>query len=110
MTRLEDTERIARRVLGGAHPLTTSVEQALQDARAVLLQANKGLVAELKAQIEALRLEEEEDTRAALRSRETPPTMQVRVGLSDTRASATQCALACALVALLVALVFAVVG
>ena len=31
---LEDAERIARRVLGGAHPLTTSLEDDLQDARA----------------------------------------------------------------------------
>ena len=33
---LEDTERVARRVLGGAHPLTTQMEQALQQARAAL--------------------------------------------------------------------------
>ncbi len=36
VTTLEDTERIARRVFGGAHPLTTQMEQALRDARAVL--------------------------------------------------------------------------
>ena len=34
VTTLEDTERIARRVLSGAHPLTTSLEDDLQDARA----------------------------------------------------------------------------
>ena len=36
VTTLEDTERIARRVLGGAHPLTESIEAALQNARAAL--------------------------------------------------------------------------
>jgi hypothetical protein len=33
---LEDLGRIARRVFGGAHPLTTQMEQALRDARAGL--------------------------------------------------------------------------
>ena len=33
---LEENERIARRVLGGAHPLTTGTERALQNARATL--------------------------------------------------------------------------
>ena len=36
VTTLEETERTARRVLGGAHPLTTVIERALQNARAVL--------------------------------------------------------------------------
>ena len=36
VTTLEETERIARRVLGGAHPLTKSVEIHLRGARAVL--------------------------------------------------------------------------
>ena len=36
MTILEDTERIARRVLGGAHPLTAAVKAALQNARSLL--------------------------------------------------------------------------
>jgi hypothetical protein len=36
VTTLEDTERIARRVLGGAHPLTTAFEAALRDAREAL--------------------------------------------------------------------------
>jgi len=35
-TTLEDTLRIARRVLGGAHPITTEIESDLQDARAAL--------------------------------------------------------------------------
>ena len=33
---LEETERIARRVLGGAHPLTKGIEHNLQNARAAL--------------------------------------------------------------------------
>ena len=33
---LEDLERIARRVLGGAHPLTVGIERSLQKARAAL--------------------------------------------------------------------------
>ena len=36
VTTLEDLERIARRVLGGAHPLTTGIEGSLQNARAAL--------------------------------------------------------------------------
>ena len=36
VTTLEDTDRIARRVFGGAHPLVVRVEKSLQDARAVL--------------------------------------------------------------------------
>ena len=33
---LDDTERIARRVLGSAHPLAIDIEKALRHARAVL--------------------------------------------------------------------------
>ena len=36
VTTLEETERTARRVLGGAHPLTEWIEEALQEARAAL--------------------------------------------------------------------------
>ena len=36
VTTLEDIERTARRVLGGAHPTTSNVEQTLRDARAAL--------------------------------------------------------------------------
>jgi len=36
VTTLEDLERIARRVLGGAHPFSLAVEGSLQDARAKL--------------------------------------------------------------------------
>ena len=33
---LEETGRIARRVLGGAHPITGGIEAALREARAAL--------------------------------------------------------------------------
>ena len=33
---LEETTPTARRVMGGAHPLTAAIERTLQDARAVL--------------------------------------------------------------------------
>ena len=36
VTTLEDMERIARRVFGGAHPTTTGIERHLRNARAVL--------------------------------------------------------------------------
>ena len=36
VTTLEDTGRIARRVLGGAHPTTTGIEDHLRVARAIL--------------------------------------------------------------------------
>ena len=36
VTTLEETERIARRVLGGEHPLATTIDIALQNARAAL--------------------------------------------------------------------------
>jgi len=36
VTTLEETERTARRVLGGAHPTTEGIEEELQDARAKL--------------------------------------------------------------------------
>ena len=36
VTTLEDTERIARRVLGGAHPRTVLIEDLLRCARAAL--------------------------------------------------------------------------
>ena len=35
-TTLEELERTARRVLGGAHPLTTEIERDLPTARAAL--------------------------------------------------------------------------
>ena len=36
VTTLEDAERISRRVLGGAHPVTEEIEDELQNARAAL--------------------------------------------------------------------------
>ena len=36
VTTLEDTERTARRVFGGAHPAVVDIERALQNARAAL--------------------------------------------------------------------------
>ena len=36
VTTLEDAGRIARRVLGGAHPSTVNMERGLQHARAAL--------------------------------------------------------------------------
>ena len=36
VTTLEETARIARRVLGGAHPVTVDIEGALANARAAL--------------------------------------------------------------------------
>ena len=33
---LEETERTAQRVLGGAHPITSSIEAALRQSRAAL--------------------------------------------------------------------------
>ena len=36
VTTLEETERTARRVFGGAHPLTTGIEGELRNARAAL--------------------------------------------------------------------------
>ena len=36
VTTLEDTERTARRVLGGAHPITKAIERGLRAARAKL--------------------------------------------------------------------------
>ena len=36
VTTLEDTARVARRVLGGGHPLTAAIELDLRKARAIL--------------------------------------------------------------------------
>ena len=36
VTSLEDTDRIARRVIGAAHPLTSTIEEDLREARAAL--------------------------------------------------------------------------
>jgi len=39
VTTLEDIERTARRVLGGAHPTTMGIERSLQNSRAELRDA-----------------------------------------------------------------------
>jgi len=36
VTTLVDVERVARRVFGGAHPLTSAIERTLRNARAAL--------------------------------------------------------------------------
>ena len=53
VTTLEDTERIARRVLGGAHPITMQIERHLQKARAAL-RAREGDVESLREAVEAM--------------------------------------------------------
>ena len=57
VTTLEDIERIARRVLGGAHPVTGYMEGDLQKARAVL-DAREGdvesAVESVRAAVEAM--------------------------------------------------------
>ena len=45
VTMFEDTERIARRVLGGAHPTTVEIEDSLKNSRAVL-RARESLLAQ----------------------------------------------------------------
>ena len=82
VTTLAEIEPIARRVFGGAHPLTEQMERELRHAR------------------EMYALREEIETNQALIAR------NARAAL---RARKTQCALACALVMLLVALVAAIV-
>ena len=51
----EDAGRIARRVLGGAHPITGYMEGDLQKARAAL-RAREGDVDALRDDVEALRV------------------------------------------------------
>ena len=44
VTTLEDTERTARRVLGGAHQLTLDTEVDLRNARAALSASEDGIL------------------------------------------------------------------
>ena len=53
MTTLEETEPTARRVLGGAHPLTGSIELRLPEARAALA-ARDGGVSAIRDAVEAM--------------------------------------------------------
>ena len=56
MTTLEELERIARRVLGGAHPLTTHIERELKNSQAALAawKATSSLLEPLRAAVEAM--------------------------------------------------------
>ena len=42
VTTLEDTERLARRVLGGGHPFVTGIERSLRNAREALRARESG--------------------------------------------------------------------
>ena len=53
VTTLEDTERTARRVLGGAHPITEEIEDDFQNARAAL-RAREGTVESLSEAVAAM--------------------------------------------------------
>jgi tetratricopeptide (TPR) repeat protein len=54
VTTLEEIERIARRVLGSAHPLTTAIERDLQLARAALGAREGGDVASIREAVAAM--------------------------------------------------------
>ena len=53
MTTLEETERAARRVLGGAHPTTAGTGEVLQEARAAL-SARDGGVSAIREAVQAM--------------------------------------------------------
>ena len=55
VTSLEDTERIARRVLGGAHPVTTGIETTLHNAQAKLRTREGDDVGAVRAALDAMR-------------------------------------------------------
>ena len=50
---LEDAERIAQRVFGGAHPITTGIERNLRNTRAAL-GARDGGVSAIRDAVEAM--------------------------------------------------------
>ena len=54
MTTLEDAERIARRVLGGAHPRAVDIEADLREARAALAAREGGGVSAIREAVEAM--------------------------------------------------------
>ena len=54
VTTLEEVERIARRVLGGAHPLTVDIELEVRDARAALRAREEAASGDVSALCEAL--------------------------------------------------------
>ena len=51
---LEDTDRTARRVFGGTHPLTTEIEGELRHARAALRARDGGDVASIREELAAM--------------------------------------------------------
>ena len=55
VTTLEDTERITRRVLGGAHPTTVKMERALQAMRATLAAREGDDVSAVRAALDAMK-------------------------------------------------------
>ena len=54
VTTIEETERTARRVLGGANPTTMGIERALGTSRAVLRARETGDVSSLREAMEAM--------------------------------------------------------
>ena len=74
MTTLEDVTRIARRVLGGAHPLTTAIELDLEVSRAKLdLKVSRAVLRAREAKLDLI-VSDMKDLRAELRAleEETP--------------------------------------
>ena len=53
-TRLEELAPYARRVLGGAHPITTGIEGDLRDARVALGAREGGDVASIREAVAAM--------------------------------------------------------
>ena len=89
METLEDTNRISRRVLGGAHPLTTSIERQLRNARESLhvlgRMRNEGVTLDdLREAVTTL----EETARAARRKLggAHPHTVEIEGSLRNARA------------------------
>ena len=54
VTTLEDAEPIARRVLGGAHPITGGFEDHLRKSRAALRARDRGDVESIREGVEAM--------------------------------------------------------
>ena len=54
VTTLEDTERIARRVFGGAHPTTVNIGKSLRESRRVLSARETGDVSSIREAVEAM--------------------------------------------------------
>ena len=54
VTTLEETELLARRVLGGVHPLTVDIERELRSVRAVLRARESGDVESIRELVAAM--------------------------------------------------------